>query len=336
MVEKNSNVSKSDTRGGRPLVSVIIPVKNGLPEFERVLAGLQDQEFEHEFEVLVIDSGSSDGSKEAIPHDDPRFKLIEIDSADFGHGKTRNYGIELSEGDYCAFLTHDAAPFNEHWLRNLVRPLLEDEEVAGVFGRHVGYEHASPFTKWELETHFDGLRQWPVVQLDDARAYTKDIGLQQVYHYYSDNSSCLRKSVWDEIPYADVDFSEDQLWAKAIVEAGHKKAYAADSVVYHSHDYSLMERFRRSFDEARAFKRLFGYQFCSSRRTMLKQAFLTTKRDLGLAIKNGWIFRYPLTTLLKPFDNLSRQIGYYYGTVNPDLVASHGHIVSRDKRLQRQ
>ncbi|QND52685.1 glycosyltransferase family 2 protein [Phyllobacterium sp. 628] len=137
-----------------PLVSIIIPVKNGLPQFRRVIEMLSRQKFDAEFEVIVIDSGSRDGSKEIVPQDDPRFRLIEISSADFGHGKTRNLGASLARGEFCAFLTHDAVPADEYWLAELVKPLRENDEVAGVFGRHIAYPDASPFTRWELETHF--------------------------------------------------------------------------------------------------------------------------------------------------------------------------------------
>lgn len=69
----------------------------------------------------------------------------------------------------------------------------------------------------------------------------------------------MRKSVWETIPYPDVEFAEDQLWARAVIEAGYKKAYCADAVVIHSHDYRLREQFSRAFDESRNFRKYFGY-----------------------------------------------------------------------------
>ncbi|MEX0344937.1 MAG: glycosyltransferase family 2 protein [Rhizobiaceae bacterium] len=317
-----------------PLVSIIIPVKNGLPEFRRVVESVKKQSFSQGYEVIVIDSGSTDGSPDIIPKDDPRFRLIEIEPAQFGHGKTRNLGIANSKGVYCAFLTHDAVPANDKWLKTLVQPLIDDPGVAGVFGRHIAYDDASPYTAWELETHFDGLKSWPCVEIDDAREYARNEGLRQIYHFYSDNSSCLRKSVWEKIPYPDVDFSEDQLWAKQIIEAGYKKAFAWQSVVYHSHEYSLFERLQRSFDESLALRRLFGYKLCPTRTQILRQTIRTSARDLAMGIKNGWIFSHPITTAKKPFDNLARQIGYYLGSNDSGKLAGNPGILSRDKRIQ--
>lgn len=319
-----------------PLVSVIIPVKNGLPHFRRVVEMLRKQVVDVPFEVIVIDSGSVDGSKGVIPAEDARFRLVEIPSSAFGHGKTRNLGVELSRGEFCAFLTHDAAPADERWLAELIRPLREDPHVAGVFGRHIAYETATPFTRWELDTHFSGLRNWPKVRISDAREYVRNQGLRQVYHFYSDNSSCMRRSVWQSLPYPDVNFAEDQLWAKKAVEAGYTKAFAPDSVVYHSHDYTPWERLQRSYDEARALNELFGYELCGSRKEALRQAWRTSGRDMMLAWKHGWWRTAPVVTLLRPLDNLARQIGYYLGTRRPKFVEKHDRALSRDRQLQAQ
>jgi len=319
-----------------PLVSVVIPVKNGMPHFRRVIDAVSRQDLEEGFEVIVIDSGSTDGSKDVIPTDDPRFRLIEIASSSFGHGRTRNLGAREATGLFCAFLTHDAEPANPFWLRELINPLLQDDQVAGVFGRHVAYEEATPFTAWELDTHFAGLKQWPKVWISDAREYSRNERLRQVFHYYSDNSSCLRKSVWEQYPYPDVEFAEDQLWAKQIVEAGFRKAFAWDSVVRHSHDYSFWERIQRSYDEAQAFKRLFGYSLCPSRTNLFRQVTRTTTRDLRLALKRRWILTHPLATLKRPFDNLARQIGYYLGANQSPVVQRYDHVLSRDRQLHAQ
>lgn len=317
-----------------PLVSIIIPVKNGLPAFRSVIEMVSRQELDADFEVIVIDSGSKDGSKEVVPLDDPRFRLIEISPSEFGHGKTRNLGAAEAQGEFCAFLTHDATPVDERWLAELVRPLREDPEIAGVFGRHIAYSGASPFTRWELETHFEGLRLWPKVKIEDAREYARNLGLRQIYHFYSDNSSCLRKSVWQQIPYPDVDFAEDQLWAKQIVEAGYAKAFAWDAVVAHSHDYSIWERLQRSYDESRAFQRLFGYRLCETKKLALARALKTTMRDARLAIRHRWVLSHPLATLKMPFDNLARQIGHYLGSTKLDLAPGHVKLLSRDKQIQ--
>ncbi|MER9335542.1 glycosyltransferase family 2 protein [Mesorhizobium sp. M0293] len=315
------------------LVSIIIPVKNGLPHVAEVYRMIRRQNVDFDFEVIVVDSGSMDGSLDAVPLDDERFRLIKIPSASFGHGRTRNLGVEISRGELCVFLTHDAVPANSQWLQELVRPLREDGRIAAAFGRHIAHDNASPFTTWELETHFEGLRQWPVVWISDAREYTRDQGLRQAFHFYSDNSSCLRKSIWKMYPYPDVSFAEDQLWAKMIVEAGYRKAFSWDSIVYHSHDYSFWARLMRSYDESKALYELFGYRLSPSRTEAIRQILRTTARDMRLAAVNRWIFSNFWAVVKQPFDNIARQVGYYLGTAGLSFVKQNETKFSRDKQL---
>jgi rhamnosyltransferase len=315
------------------LVSIIIPVKDGLPHIADVYGMIKRQDVDFKFEVVVIDSGSTDGSLDAVPVDDERFRLIEIPSASFGHGRTRNFGVQVARGELCVFLTHDAVPANSLWLQELVRPLREDCRIAAAFGRHIAHKNASPFATWELETHFAGLRQWPVVWISDAREYARNQGLRQVFHFYSDNSSCLRKSVWKKHPYPDVSFAEDQLWAKMIVEAGYRKAFSWDSIVHHSHEYSFWGRLSRSYDESKALFELFGYRLSPSKGEMIRQILRTTGRDLGLAVVNRWIFSNFWAVAKQPFDNVARQVGYYLGTANLSFVKRNETRFSRDKRL---
>lgn len=240
--------------------AVVIPVKNAMTILPQVISQVLAQKADWPFEVIVIDSGSRDGTVAYLRGLDT-IRLIEISPADFGHGRTRNLGVSATTAEFVAFLTHDAIPKDEYWLANLVAVAEMDSEIVGVFGRHIARADASPYTKYDLDRHFDGFGKLPQVHsraLDEAR-YETDQGWRQVMHFYSDNNSLMRRSVWEAIPYPDVEFAEDQLWARAVVEAGYKKAYSADAVVVHSHDYGLREQFRRAFDESRNFKKYFGY-----------------------------------------------------------------------------
>ncbi|MDQ0454876.1 glycosyltransferase family 2 protein [Rhizobium paknamense] len=241
--------------------AVVIPAKNAMQVLPQVLDKVLAQRTAWPFEVIVIDSGSRDGTKEFL-RAESRIRLIEIAPESFGHGRTRNQGVAAADAEFVAFLTHDAEPVDEHWLAKLVEAAERDERIAGVFGRHIAYPSASPFTRQDLDQHFRGFLQHPLVvhKALDAEKYQRDEGWRQFLHFYSDNNSLLRKAVWEKIPYPDVEFAEDQLWARAVIEAGYHKAYAPDAVVYHSHDYSFTEQLRRAFDESRNFTKYFGYR----------------------------------------------------------------------------
>ena len=96
--------------------------------------------------------------------------------------------------------------------------------IAGVFGRHCAYPEASPYTKRDLDGHFGNFAGQPVVWLDDKARYDRDEPYRQRLHFFSDNNALVRRSVWEQIPYPDVDFAEDQIWAQQIIEAGWKRA----------------------------------------------------------------------------------------------------------------
>ncbi|MEQ8267715.1 MAG: glycosyltransferase family A protein [Parvibaculum sp.] len=311
--------------------SVVIPVKNPGRQFHNVISMVMAQSAPWPFEVLVIDSGSTDGTLEYLATV-PQVRVERISPSEFGHGKTRNLGVSLTHGEFIAFLTHDAQPADDRWLANMVHAVEQDSGIAGAFGRHLAYPGASAFTRRDLTAHFEGFLQFPAVleRETDAARYASDPGWRQVVRFYSDNNSCMRRSVWQNIPYPEVEFAEDQIWAMRIVEAGYKKAYAANAVVYHSHDYGIAERLRRSFDEANAFRELFGDRLCVSLRGWAKSIWGLARRDLafgrecGLPLKARWAQVGQIVALVT---------GHYLGTHADTMPPRLKRALSQDKRL---
>jgi rhamnosyltransferase len=312
--------------------SVVIPTKNAGPIFESVLQQVLAQETNWPFEVLVVDSGSSDGTLELI-RKHPSVRLIQIPPADFGHGKTRNFAIENSSGEFIAMITQDAVPENHSWLAEMVNAMEQDANIGGVFGRHIAHSNASIFTKNELIQHFSGFQSQPIVMLDDRSRYLRDEGYRQFLYFFSDNNAMIRRSVWEKIPYPEVDFAEDQAWAKLIIEAGYQKAYAHNAVVAHSHNYELFERLQRSFDESYALQRLFNYRKLSLLNAM-KVCIAITKRDIKLLLKENSDTRIQIKTLIRmPCENFMRLLGNYLGGRGRSIPQSIRVFLSRDKKL---
>jgi glycosyltransferase involved in cell wall biosynthesis len=243
------------------LVTVVIPTLNGGELFKKVLSRVLKQRLPWRYETLIIDSSSDDGTWEYISSIDS-LRVYRIGREEFNHGATRNYAVTLSRGEYVAFLTQDALPSDEYWLYNLLLPLMRHPDAAGAFGRHRAHEDATLFTKIEIERHFEKLASIPLCagKMSDPERYEKDISYRQMLHFYSDNSSCLRKSVWEKIPYREVVYGEDQLWAQDILDAGYKRVYSIGSIVYHSHEYSPRQQYERSLIEGEFFKRFWGYE----------------------------------------------------------------------------
>lgn len=247
----------------KPEVSVVIPSYNGGELFKTVLQQVLAQELPWEFEVIVIDSSSSDGTAEYL-QEQSDIIIHTLQKSDFQHGRTRNLGVELAQGDYVAFITQDALPVSEHWLYYLIASLKKFPKAAGVFGKHMPYAEASPFVKRDLNTHFQSFDKNALSIskfLDRDKYEHEDQDWLQFLRFYSDNNSALRKEVWQQIPYPEIEFGEDQVWARAIIDAGYEKVYSPHALVYHSHNYDDKEKFVRTYEEYTFFKQEFELIF---------------------------------------------------------------------------
>ncbi|AFY64820.1 glycosyltransferase family 2 protein [Geitlerinema sp. PCC 7407] len=317
--------------------TVLIPTKNPGALFRKVMEAVLSQETPWPYEVLVIDSGSTDGTVDYCRSLGEQVRVHTIAPQEFGHGRTRNLGISMAKGEFVALITHDALPASSAWLRNLVGAADQAPDVAGAFGRHLPYPGCNPFVARDLQLHFDHFLTWPLVaRLEDRDRYQREAGYRQVLHFFSDNNACVRRSVWEKYPYPDVDFAEDQIWAKQIIEAGYGKAYADDAAVYHSHNYSIVEYGRRSFDESKALRSLFGYQLCPSFVHLVGHFVRSTLADWRYAKQTRLFRQAPAWPLRSPFLNLARQLGYYLGERADRLPRRLVATISLDQSLKRR
>jgi len=235
-------------------ISIILLTKNGDAYLEEVLEKVFAQGIKKTFEVIAIDSGSTDRTKEILA----KFpiQLQEVSPATFNHGETRNLGAELSKGKYLVYLTQDATPLNGEWLERLVAPLREDRRIAGAFSSQRPRE----------ECHLMEKRQILQTELTSGKAMRINIAVGNPEYernrysliWFSNTSSCIQKEIWEKIPFRKLEFAEDQDWAQRVLEAGYKTVYVPDSIVIHSHHYRPVRNFRRHFEHARAMKEIFG------------------------------------------------------------------------------
>ena len=111
-----------------------MPTKNGGALFERVLENLQRQSIWDSVELLVVDSGSTDGTVEAARRAGAR--VVEIPPEEFNHGATRDYGISKARGEIVVLMVQDAVPNDSNLLETILQRF-SDPEVAGVYVRQI-------------------------------------------------------------------------------------------------------------------------------------------------------------------------------------------------------
>ena len=225
-------------------VTVAIPVRNGGALLEDALSAVRAQRLDRPVELLVADSGSSDGSREIARRQGA--EVIIISPGEFSHGGTRNLLAERASGSHIAFLTQDAVPANDHWLARLLKGFEAAEDVGLVFGPYHPRPDASLMVRREIEQWFASLSIAP------QRGVGKRADVRR--SFFTDANGCVARTAWERVPFRPVAYAEDQLLARDMLAAGYAKVFRPDAAVIHSHRYGPFEQFRRSFDEWRGLR----------------------------------------------------------------------------------
>jgi rhamnosyltransferase len=221
------------------VISVVIPVKDGVDDLVRCLAGIAGQRVDEEVEVVVVDSGSTDGSPDAARR--AGAVVHEIPAAEFGHGSTRNLGAQIARGDLLVFTSQDAVAADDLWLATLAAAARSAPDVAGAYGRQLPHADARPPERFFLDFLYGPEPR--VQRLSEGEELTFETTL------FSNVNAAIPRAVLDRFPFRDdLTMSEDQEWSRRVLRAGHALVYEPRAVVDHSHAYTIRTAFRRFFD----------------------------------------------------------------------------------------
>jgi rhamnosyltransferase len=219
-------------------VSVIIPTLNASLYLENLLKALNSQVRKPE-EIMIIDSSSDDNTIEIAQAFS--IKTISIPRKSFNHGGTRNLALRHTRGDYVIFLTQDAVPENQKFISHLIKPL-KSPDIAASFGRQYPQADAKP------PERFARLFNYPSEPLVKGLNDKKYLGIKTFF--FTNVCSCLKRKELENaggFPEKTI-LNEDMIAAARLINKGYKIAYAPEAVVIHSHNYSLVQQFKRYFD----------------------------------------------------------------------------------------
>jgi rhamnosyltransferase len=253
----------------KPEASVVILTKNAGPEFRQTLTQVFSQQTQNPYEVIVVDSGSTDQTLE-IANAFPVRKFT-IRPHEFNFGLTRDYAFSRATGDYLIALSQDAVPENAQWLQSLLRPFLSNPNLMAVQGAQ-RLPKDRPSFYWDRKGRF-------YFTAETARWLEKyKIGLAFV-------NCAVRKAFWATHPIGFTPSSSDKKFQTLIQAAGGEVAFAEDAVCIHGHDYTFRSLVRTIYLQG-AGRKYAGMEYSLKdcildivrNRRMLREGFAAARR----------------------------------------------------------
>jgi glycosyltransferase involved in cell wall biosynthesis len=167
-----------------PFFSVVIPLYNKRPYIRRAVDSVLAQTFE-DFELIVVDDGSTDGSHESLDYvTDPRFRLLRQENR--GVGPARNAGMAAAEGAWFAFLDGDDMWLPDHLLE--LRRVVDHEPAAGLVSCR-----CREVVETSLGSAVEPSRPSTIRRIDYFREAAREIGIINA------SSSAVRRDVYDAL-----------------------------------------------------------------------------------------------------------------------------------------
>ncbi|MEN6384942.1 MAG: glycosyltransferase family A protein [Phycisphaerales bacterium] len=195
------------------MISCVIRTFNEGQLINQLLNSLFAQNYKYPPEIVVVDSGSTDGTIETIKKFN--VQLIQIKKEDFNYSYALNLGIEKCGNELIALLSGHAVPFDETWFEKIITHF-NDNRVAAVYCRQIPMPDANPYEVLRINKMFGDT--------------------EKSAEHFSNAACCIRKSVWQEHPYQILPAAEDKEWAQWAMNNGYKIIYEPRAEVYHSHN----------------------------------------------------------------------------------------------------
>lgn len=284
------------------LASILLLTKNEAENIGGLLDVVYAQNNASGFEVVVVDSGSTDGTIEIAKQYPVRLEKIRPE--EFHHARTRNFAAELALGQFLVYLAADAFPASNEWLSALLGNFV-DERVGAVYGRHLPKVGST----LEREDTLEAVYGREKLVKDPTSG--QEMGYR--YFHFSTVNAAIRKDVWSRTRFPEeLKCFEDLGIAKRILDSGTKIVYEPRAAVLHSHNHTDTGLFKRYFDAGVIWRQL-GIWNEQTRKSMLGDM--------------GGLLRKKLNRL--PRDSSRQPSG---GSMRQDLAKAAGLLLGLNER----
>jgi glycosyltransferase involved in cell wall biosynthesis len=216
--------------------SIVIRAYNEEKHIGRLLEGIRQQTLQ-DVEILLVDSGSTDGTVEVAESFGAH--IVHVPSSEFTFGRSLNLGIRAARREFVVIASAHVYPVYPDWLEALLRPFA-DPNIALTYGKQRGPERAY-FSEQQI------YHQW----------YPDTSQPRQQTAFCNNANAAIRRSLWENHPYDEtLSGLEDLAWAKWAKEQGNGIAYVAEAEIVHVHNETPRGVFNRYRREGMAFKRI--------------------------------------------------------------------------------
>lgn len=262
-----------------PAVAIIMRSKDEEPYTTLTLQSLYAQTYPN-FTLYNVDSGSTDGTLEAIKKYNPiPGNIIQIEPTDYLPGRVLNNMISGVKEEVIVLLNADCIPRDVNWLSSLLQPILSGQADA-VTSRQVARPDAYFIVNYDLD-----------------RGYGDNNMKKKRHNFFSAAACAFHRRVWEEEKFPGEGWGEDFVWAVRCAQKGVRFDIVVDAVVEHSHNYTLKTLYRRERGHG-----IVHYQMLNESPSILKQGFSCLKhivRDALYAIRKGQILTIPYNVIYR-------------------------------------
>ncbi len=297
-------------------ISIIFLTYNGLSDhFEETLKSVLKQKTSYSYEIIVIDSGSTDGTVNFVKKY-PRIKLIQISNSNFSHGGTRQLGAKKSSGKYLVYLSQDATPANNFWLEELVKKLAKDDDIVVVSSRIIPRPEVPTLRKYNVLSDWCASQNDFKLKIENPENFEK-ISPENIRYYTKihDVSSAYKRFFLEKFGFDKIPFGEDTLIAKKALRNGFAIGFTSKSIVLHSHEYKIGDAFKRNLTDAQFNLHYLNRRTNDSLAKLFIGAYRTIKRDYYLLLRDASIpfFKKMGNIFFSPIIHFAEQAGQYVG-----------------------